>query len=148
VRVHADGWVYDGCPHAGPSVVVGQDSVVHVAWYTGAENTSGIFHASSRDGGRTFGEAHRVTDEGHVPTSQVALDADDAGHVWIAWESVGEDGPRIRLGLIQASGVVERMEVDAPRGLLPAIATGGGNLVLTWLDGEAARALVGAVETR
>src|SRR5690606_11365753 len=31
--VHRDGWVFPGCPHAGPSVAVTDDGRVHVAWY-------------------------------------------------------------------------------------------------------------------
>lgn len=54
VRVHDDGWRINGCPHAGPSLAVAPDGAVHIAWYTGADGGSGVFHAVSRDGARTF----------------------------------------------------------------------------------------------
>ena len=146
VRVHADNWVFDGCPHAGPAVAVAADGTVHVAWYTGAPDAAGLYHASSGDGGRTFGPRRPLTERGHVPTSQVALSATDDA-VWAAWEAVGEQGARIELARVDGDDI-RPMETGAPRGLLPSLATRGDALALTWLDGESARALVGTATAR
>ncbi|HEX6047710.1 MAG TPA: sialidase family protein [Gemmatimonadaceae bacterium] len=54
VRVHADNWVFDGCPHAGPSMQVDSAGTVHIAWWTGVEGKAGVYYARSRDGGATF----------------------------------------------------------------------------------------------
>ena len=146
VRVRADNWVFDGCPHAGPAVVVAGDGSVHVAWYTGATDVTGLYHASSRDGGRTFGAPRPLTERGHVPTSQVALSATDDA-VWAAWEAVGDDGARIHLARVDGEDI-QAIDTGAPRGLLPSLATRGDAVALTWLDGESARALIWASGTR
>jgi peroxiredoxin len=55
VRVQADDWVFDGCPHAGPSLAVDDGGTLHVAWWTGKTGAAGVHYAHSTDGGRTFG---------------------------------------------------------------------------------------------
>ncbi len=55
VRVHADDWRFDGCPHAGPSVRVDGRGRVHVAWWTGRDGAAGVQYAISTDGARSFG---------------------------------------------------------------------------------------------
>ena len=54
VRVHADNWVFDGCPHAGPSMQVDSAGAVHIAWWTGKQGAAGTYYARSTDGGETF----------------------------------------------------------------------------------------------
>jgi hypothetical protein len=43
-RVHADNWVFPGCPHSGPGLAVA-DERVHVAWFTGAPGRMGVYYA-------------------------------------------------------------------------------------------------------
>jgi hypothetical protein len=43
-RVHADNWVFPGCPHSGPGLSVHNDDV-HVAWFTGAPERMGVYYA-------------------------------------------------------------------------------------------------------
>jgi hypothetical protein len=54
VRAHADNWVFDGCPHAGPSLQVDGAGRVHIAWWTGKQGAAGVWYARSEDGARTF----------------------------------------------------------------------------------------------
>lgn len=43
-RVHADNWVFPGCPHSGPGMAAdGND--VHLAWFTGAPERMGVYYA-------------------------------------------------------------------------------------------------------
>ncbi|HEY7192800.1 MAG TPA: sialidase family protein, partial [Gemmatimonadales bacterium] len=53
-RVHADTWQVNYCPDAGPSIKVGRDGTLHVAWWTGRTGRAGTQYAQSRDGGVTF----------------------------------------------------------------------------------------------
>ena len=53
VASRADGWVYPGCPHAGPSLKVDAKGAVHVAWWTGKEGEAGVYYARSTDGAQT-----------------------------------------------------------------------------------------------
>jgi hypothetical protein len=54
VRAHADNWVFDGCPHAGPSLQVDGKGSVHIAWWTGKQGSAGVWYARSDDGAMTF----------------------------------------------------------------------------------------------
>ena len=54
VRVHADNWVFDGCPHAGPSMQVDSSGTVHIAWWTGKQGAAGTFYARSTDKAHSF----------------------------------------------------------------------------------------------
>src|SRR5690606_27400217 len=51
-RVHGDDWQYDGCPHAGPSLMVDVQHRVHIAWWTGKPGNAGVFYARADDGVR------------------------------------------------------------------------------------------------
>lgn len=42
--IHEDGWEIAGCPHAGPGVAVDPSGTVHVTWYTGASEGTGVFY--------------------------------------------------------------------------------------------------------
>ena len=84
VRVHADRWAIDGCPHAGPAVAEDTDGRVHVAWYTGADGRLGLWHAVSTDGGQTFGEPTALGRG--APLGQTRAVRDGTGRVWLAWE--------------------------------------------------------------
>lgn len=53
--VHQDGWVFDACPHRGPSLAVDRDGRLYVGWYTeGVDERPRIFVSTSDDRGRTF----------------------------------------------------------------------------------------------
>lgn len=53
-RVHADNWVFPGCPHAGPSLTTDARGRLHIAWWTGKEDRAAVWYARSDDG-ETFG---------------------------------------------------------------------------------------------
>lgn len=146
VRVHADGWVFDGCPHAGPAIAVGDDGTLHAAWYTGA-NGGGLFHASSTDGGASFGPPHPLVEAGAVPPSQVALAAAEDGLVWLAWEGAAEGTPAVRLASVRGSAAPRPFGDAAEAGTLPQLAAQGDGFILAWLDGDAVRARVASSGT-
>ncbi len=98
VRVHADRWAIDGCPHAGPSVAADADGRVHVAWFTGAEGRLGLWHAVSADGGATFADPTPL--DAGAPLGQTRAARDGAGRVWLAWE----DRRTARTRLASAAG--------------------------------------------
>jgi hypothetical protein len=45
--VHRDGWKIAGCPHSGPSVALGKNGALDIAWYTGASGRAGVYYAHS-----------------------------------------------------------------------------------------------------
>jgi hypothetical protein len=56
VRAQRDGWIFDGCPHAGPSLQVDNKGRVHIAWWSGKQAAAGVWYARSEDGARSFSE--------------------------------------------------------------------------------------------
>ncbi len=84
VRVHADAWAIDGCPHAGPALATDARGRVHVAWYTGAPERAGLWHSVSGDGGATFGEPVAIGTDRVLGQTRAARDG--RGDVWITWE--------------------------------------------------------------
>src|SRR5205085_6250654 len=83
VRVHADNFKIEACPINGPSIAASGKDVV-VAWFTAPKEKESSYVAFSHDGGRTFGKATKVEDEGTLGRMQVALAADGAAIVgWV-----------------------------------------------------------------
>ena len=105
VRVHADDWVFEGCPHAGPSLQVDAAGRVHVAWWTGKEGAAGVWYARSDDGARTFAApvALGVGELSRPAHAQLALGAD--GLVVAAWDD----------GTLETPAVVLRVSHDGGR---------------------------------
>ncbi len=55
--VRKDGWVFDACPHRGPSIAFDRQGRMYVGWYTeGTDEQPRIYLATSDDRGRTFSE--------------------------------------------------------------------------------------------
>jgi len=136
--VHPDGWEFPGCPHAGPSLAVGGDGVLHATWYTGKEGRQGLWYAASPDGGATFGEPLAVLTDTWVPPSQarLALDGED---VWVAWDDLRL--PEHRVGLARMEdGRLAEVEVRAV-GRSPQLAFGPSGGLLVWHDGQAVKAV-------
>ncbi|HRN54381.1 MAG TPA: sialidase family protein, partial [Gemmatimonadaceae bacterium] len=72
-RVHADDWVFPGCPHAGPSLIADARGRLHIAWWTGKEGRAAAWYARADDG-ETFG----------APQALSALDTPRPVHVQLA----------------------------------------------------------------
>jgi len=136
VRVHADGWVFPGCPHAGPALAVDAGGRVHVAWYTGKEGRQGLWYASSADGGRTFGAPAALLTGGWVPPSQAAL-AVDGAHVWAMWDDRREQEGRVTLARLD--GGTPRVVAREPAGRSPALAASPRGLLVAWHQGQTVR---------
>ena len=123
-RVHADGWQIDGCPHAGPALVVDTGGRLHVAWYTGAEAHRGVLYAASDDGGQTFGAPLPLASG--VPIAQVSA-VTDGDAVWIAWENPVEGA--VQVARFGADGAPEQPAVLAER-TAPSLAVSDRGWVL------------------
>lgn len=144
-RVHEDGWVYDGCPHAGPSLAVTRDGMVHVAWYTGKEGAAGLFHAASIDGGETFGVPRPIQSGDWVPPSTARLTVTRAGDVWLAWEDRRRDDPMVLVARMSADGGPGPVAASF-RGTAPDLTPGpAAGPVLAYLGGEGDAVLVASV---
>lgn len=132
VRIHADGWMIDGCPHSGPSIAVDRQQRVHVTWYTGAPEKAGLYYAVSDDGGASFGEAQVLAKD--VPVAQASVTVDEDGSAWIAWENPGKDC--VCLTRADRNGVLHHAATDTLPGAGPSIVTANGTRALAWRDGK------------
>jgi hypothetical protein len=126
VRVHADGWVYPGCPHAGPSLARTRDGTLHVTWYTGAEDRRGLHHATSRDGGRTFDAPTALQGDLPIPVSLAAL-ASGGDRVWRVWED--KTGTEAAIVVAEVNGRATAVGT----GMAPAIVGGPDGPTVAWL---------------
>jgi hypothetical protein len=74
----------------GPSLAVGEDDVVHLAWTVGEDAAADIHVSSSNDGGRSFSEPRRVFESsGHADAPKIAVDRKGTVHLVYAESSAG-----------------------------------------------------------
>jgi hypothetical protein len=104
VRAHADNWVFDGCPHAGPSMHVDGNGRVHIAWWTGREGAAGVYYAQSSDGAQTFSRpvALGVAEFSRPAHVQLALTGGET--VVAAWDDGTVNPPRVRVRVSRDGG--------------------------------------------
>jgi hypothetical protein len=102
VRAHADNWVFDGCPHAGPSLQVDGAGRVHIAWWTGKQGSAGVWYTHSDDHAKTFSTpvALGVAEFSRPAHVQLALGGQD--RLIAAWDD----------GTVQTQRVVVRVSKD------------------------------------
>jgi hypothetical protein len=138
VRVHADDWVYPGCPHAGPSMTVDDQHRLHIAWWTGVPGRSGVQYARSDDGlafnpavAIALGETSRPA---HV---QLAVTGDQ---VVVVWDDGIERVPTVRLRASADGGTRFGAEVlVSPPDLVatfPVLGFSSSGLTLAWTQDD------------
>lgn len=136
VRVQRDGWVFPGCPHAGPSIAVDGRGRLFATWYSGKAGGQGLYYAVSSDGGRSFGSPVALVTGDFVPASQARLAAGADG-VWAAWDDMRGKEKQIRVGRLDGTSV--REVGDPTAGSTPSIRMSGETGAVTWHEGQAVR---------
>jgi hypothetical protein len=140
-----DGWVIDGCPHAGPSMQVDAAGRVHVAWWSGKRGAAGVFYAHSDDGGRTFGAAAPmgVAEFSRPAHVQLALDPvpnapASAARVVATWDDGTVRDPRVLVRVSRDGGATFGPAVAASvpgrSATFPVLAAQGGRATLAWSE--------------
>ena len=137
VRAQRDGWVFEGCPHAGPALRVDTAGRVHVAWWTGKDGAAGVFYARSDDGGRTFGEPVPLGVAAFSRPAHVQL-AVDGARVAAAWDDGTVATPRVLLRASDDGGVRFGEAVTASdtarAATYPVLALRGDHLTVAWSE--------------
>ena len=144
VRVHADGWVFEGCPHAGPSIAVDERGRLHAAWWTGKEGAAGVFYARSDDGGRSFGRPVAIDSSDFSRPAHVQLALGDSGRLAVVWDDGRRATPRVMLRVSRDGGA----RFEAPVAVsaegraagYPVLAVRGRTLTVAWSERSAAAA--------
>ncbi|MCC6318413.1 MAG: exo-alpha-sialidase [Gemmatimonadaceae bacterium] len=135
-RVHADGWVFDGCPHAGPALHVGADGAVHVAWWTGKEGAAGVFYAKSTDGAQTFLAPVALGTAAFSRPAHVQLALDGPSTVVAAWDDGRDTIPRILVRVSRDGGATFGEAVTASDATVaasfPVLAVRDSAITVAW----------------
>lgn len=83
VRVSADDWKADACPHHGPSLAIAPDGTRHVVWFTAGAARKGLFYASSKGTDVPFSQPIPVGNSKRAPSRPAILVTVDRVHmVW------------------------------------------------------------------
>jgi hypothetical protein len=135
VKPREDGWVFPGCPHAGPSLKVDAEGRVHIAWWHGKAGEAGVYYANSADGGRTFAAQPLAVGERSSP-AHVQLALAPAGRVAVAWDDGHSALPRILLRRSADGGdrfaPEELLSDGEAAGTFPVLAVVGDSLCVAW----------------
>jgi len=141
VRVHADEWVFEGCPHAGPSIRTDAQGRLHVAWWTGKEGAAGVFYARSDDGAQSFTAPVAIDSAEFSRPSHVQLALGDSGRVVVAWDDATSATPRVLLRVSRDGGTRFGAAVpvsDSTRAAsFPVLAVRGQRLTVAWSERSA-----------
>lgn len=133
-RVHADDWVFEACPHAGPSLVTDRDGRPHIAWWTGREGRSGVWYARAGDDGR-FGEPIALSEMGAMRPVHVQL-AMEGDVVAAAWDDATAAVPRVMVRVSRDGGrrfgAPVTLSAAGEAALFPVIGLAQGRLTVAW----------------
>lgn len=129
-RVHADNWVFNGCPDNGPAVAAEGDRVV-VAWWTAPEGQGAVKLAFSSDAGESFSLPVRV--DGGFGQGQVTVALAPGGAV-VGWLESGKTQARFA-GIDGRLGPVTTLGPAAHHARLPRWPSDGRRFVAAWSEG-------------
>ena len=125
VRVHADNWVFAGCPHTGPALNVSNEGAVQVAWYNGDAERGGIYYSESPADSLAFAPPVQIVG-GALPAAHpavavagdkvfVAYDVDAAGTRVLSFARIA-DGRSRSVSLPDSDGADHPQIVAFPEG--------------------------------
>lgn len=137
-RVHDDGWVFEGCPHAGPALQVDADGRLHAAWWTGKAGAAGVYYASSNDGARTFGTPVALGTAEFSKPAHVQLALAGERDVVAAWDDGTLRQPQVVLRRSRDGGRTfgPTVPVSDPgrAATFPVLAVSGARLTVLWSE--------------
>jgi len=87
----------DGVPARGPSLAVGAEGRVYLAWTVGEDAGADIHFAQSVDDGRSFGAPRTVLEsDGHADAPKITVDAKGTVHLVYGESAPGSDRHHLR----------------------------------------------------
>jgi hypothetical protein len=138
VRVHADNWVFDGCPHAGPSMQVDSSGMVHIAWWTGKQGAAGTYYARSTDKGRSFQTPVTLgVDEFSAP-AHVQLALGSGGTVVAVWDDGTVRTPKVVMRVSHDDGATfsepTLVSAEGRAATFPVLALRDKEVTIAWSE--------------
>ena len=133
--VHDDGWVIDGCPHAGPSIQVDASGRLHVIWWTGKAGAAGVWYASSDDGQRFTAPVALGVAPQSMP-AHVQLAVSPRGRVLATWDDGTVRTPRVLVRMSADRGATFgpaiQLSTAGQAGEFPVIGVSGDSVIVAW----------------
>ena len=138
-RVHADDWVFDACPHAGPALAVDSSGVLHVAWWTGKPGMAGVYYTRSGDGGSAFMRPFALGVAELSRPAHVQLAVSGNGRTIVAvWDDGTRPVPRIVLRVSRDGGTTfaRALPVSASGRAAgyPVLGLTGDSVIVAWSE--------------
>ena len=137
-RAHADDWVFDGCPHAGPSMQVDSKNRLHIAWWTGKPGAAGVYYARSDDGGKTFGNVVPMGVAENSTPAHVQLAIGPSDKVIVVWDDGTIRVPGIRLRVSDDGGqkfaAAQSLSNEDRVARFPVLAVSRNGLSVAWSE--------------
>jgi len=138
VRVHADNWVFDGCPHAGPSVQVDSAGAVHIAWWTGKQGAAGVFYARSTDRATTFAAPVALGAAEFSAPAHAQLALGTEGTVVVVWDDGTVKTPKVVMRVSHDNGVsfgpTTLVSAEGRAATFPVLALAEKELTVAWSE--------------
>ncbi|WP_291907719.1 sialidase family protein [Chitinophaga sp. CB10] len=108
VRISADNWVVNGCPHTGPALGANKAGL-HFAWFTMGHG-KGVFYCRSADNGNTYTQKESLSAAPMAKHPQLAIG--NGGEVYIAWDEPVKAGDDFnsRIGFVHKSADGKTLE--------------------------------------
>jgi hypothetical protein len=141
VRVAADNWRIDGCPHSGPAIASKNDRL-YLAWMTEARGSSTVQVSWSDDAGKSFAPPQAVS-KGILDANHPAFSLSHDGLLLLIFEGRPADErhwPAARPYVVEIAGAGElSAPVEVPAGersaSYPVIAAGtAGRIYTAWTE--------------
>lgn len=144
VRVHADDWKFDACPHAGPALAVDSAGTLHVAWWTGKEGSAGVFYSRSTDGAKSFSAPIALGVAQYSRPAHVQLALAPQHRVLVVWDDGTRQVPQVMLRVSRDGGghFADAMQLSdgARAATFPVLGVSGDSLAVAWSDESATAA--------
>jgi hypothetical protein len=136
-RATFDGWEIDGCPHQGPALAVGDDGVLHLAWYTAeGPNGRGVFVSRLAPDGTAVGAPVRVASEESKARHPALLVS--GREVVLAWRESRDGVTRILVKRSRDGGATWESPREAARSTgaadQPLLVQGPDGPTLSWFE--------------
>lgn len=144
VRVHADDWKFDACPHAGPAMSLDDKGTLHVTWWTGKEGSAGVYYAQSADGAKTFSQPIALGVAQFSRPAHVQLALASNGRVIVAWDDGTKQVPEVVTRVSNDGGATfgEATVVSAQgrAATFPVLSVAGDSVAIAWSEESPASA--------
>ena len=145
IKISKDRFITNQCVHVGAPMVLDSNGNLHVVWYTGKQDSPGIYYASSSNKGQNFSSPIPILNGEWVPPLRSAIAIDNKNTIWATWEdSFGlSANPEVwkfenTSAIIYAAKIINNtvykidMPINTENGRSPSIAAGNDIVAILW----------------